>query len=198
LEALSLLSTSKSSRTAQYNEVVFWNKPRALIECELIKPSGKKTIRLLIEKGGLGFNKTFSLDGKIIEPKNVIGELKTVYFSPETLEIITGSPKERRRFLDILISQTDASHLSDLIEYKKIIINRNQLLKEIACKKSNKDEIIFWDEKLVSIGSKIIRLREKVCRQLEKYLSFYYKKVAGTSTGIALHYLPSVVKHADQ
>jgi DNA replication and repair protein RecF len=122
----------------------------------------------------------------------MIGVFKAVYFSPETLEIINGSPQERRRFVDILLSQINPRYLTDLIEYKKILINRNKLLKEIALKRREREEIIFWDMKLVEIGSKIMRARKEVIIDLSKPLGRYQQIISNRKkTKLRIGYHPS-------
>lgn len=178
LEAIFILSTSKSPRTNKNFDLINWKKNQSLLELIIYnKRSNVKTIRLLLSRNKNKKNKTFSLDGKVTEPKDVIGYFKTVYFSPETLEIINGSPTERRRFIDILLSQTSHAYLVDLIEYKKILINRNRLLKEIYLKRRGKDEIVFWDMKLVEVGSRIMRSRIEAINTLKNPIEAFHRVI---------------------
>lgn len=179
LEAIFLLSTSKSPRTASNKNLIFHSSQKSNLELTLINSNKEKMIvRLELGRQDIG-NKIFSCDGVVVEPKNIVGRFKAVYFSPETLGIINGSPAERRRFIDILLSQVSPPYLADLIEYKKILINRNRLLKEIARKKREKDEIIFWDMKLVEYGAKIMRRRQSVLRRLSRPLQECYQSIVG-------------------
>ncbi|MBU2595713.1 DNA replication/repair protein RecF, partial [Patescibacteria group bacterium] len=195
LEAIFLLSTSKSPRTAKVFDLIHWQKENSLLEMLIVnKGKNSKKVRLLLSRKKEEKNKTFSFDGVVVEPKDVVGALKTVYFSPETLEIINGSPMERRRFIDILLSQVSPLYLADLIEYKKILINRNKLLKEMALKKRERDEIIFWDMKLVEIGSKIMRLRKKVVEALSQTIDVFHQViVVNNKNKLEINYHPSFV-----
>lgn len=193
LEAIFLLSTTKSPRTARNQELINITAKKSYLELVLIKPKKTiKTIRLELDRRPENGRKTFSLDGILTEPKDIIGVFKAVYFSPETLEIINGSPSERRRFIDILLSQTSHTYLTDLIEYKKILINRNKLLKEIVFKKRDRDEIIFWDMKLVEFGSKIMRARKEVLHILSQPLARYYQTITNKKKQkLEIYYHPS-------
>lgn len=193
LEAITILSTSKSNRTNKIQELINWSSDNSYSELNIIENGEEKTIRLILDKNN-SRSKTFSLDGKILPPKEIIGRLLTVYFGPEALDIITGNPAERRRFLDILISQVDNSYLLALIELKKTLLNRNMVLKDLSMKRKNKKEIVFWDKKLINAGSLIIKKRKKACNVLEKHLKKHHKKIVGREEKIKLVYMPSVVQ----
>jgi DNA replication and repair protein RecF len=193
LEAIFLLSTAKSPRTSRNQDMINWSKQKSFLKLTLVdKNQGTKIIRLEISRQKEDGSKTFSLDGVVIEPKNIVGVFKAVYFSPETLQIVNGSPQDRRRFVDILLSQASPHYLSDLIEYKKILINRNKLLKEIALKRREREEIIFWDMKLVEFGSKIMRARNEVIADLAKPLEKYHQAITdGKKQKLETRYHPS-------
>ncbi|MCX6811280.1 MAG: DNA replication/repair protein RecF [Candidatus Berkelbacteria bacterium] len=200
LEAIFLLSTSKSPRAARNQDLINWSSQKSFLELVLFnKNKGTKTVRLELNRRKENGSKTFSFDGVVVEPKNIIGVFKTVYFSPETLEIINGSPAERRRFIDILLSQISPLYLIDLIEYKKILINRNKLLKEIALERREKDEIIFWDMKLVEVGSRIMRTRKEVLNDLSGPLEKYHQTIVNKKKQrLEIRYHPSFAFNQDQ
>lgn len=199
LEAIFLLSTSKSPRTAKNRDLIHWLNNKSYLEVVLSgKEKNKKTIRLELSRQEKD-SKVFSCDGAVVEPKNIVGIFKTVYFSPETLSIINGSPAERRRFVDILISQVSPRYLTDLIEYKKILINRNHLLKEIAFKRRDRDEIIFWDMKLIEFGARIMRKRQEVLARLSRPLQEYYQAIVGKKVqSTKINYHPSFAFSKEQ
>ncbi len=121
-----------------------------------------------------------------------VGILPSVVFSPETLAIITGSPKERRRLLDILISQTSREYLRALVEYEKIRRQRNSLLKAIREKRGAVTELGYWNGQLVESGGKIIMEREKAVAFINNSLPEFYQKIAGDeSSRLKLVYLKS-------
>lgn len=200
LEAIFLLSTSKSPRSAKNEELIRFFKKTSFLELILTDAKERiKTIRLEISRQKENGSKTFSIDGVVAEPKNIVGLFKAVYFSPETLEIINGSPQVRRRFIDILLSQIDHSYLADLIEYKKILSNRNHLLKEINRKKRGRDEILFWDMKLIEFGAKIMRRREEALESLSKPLALYHQQIADKNgEKLNINYHPSFSWGKDQ
>lgn len=193
LEAIFLLSTAKSPRTSRNQDLVNWSRQESFLKLTLVdKDQGTKIIRLEISRQKENGSKTFSLDGVVIEPKNIVGVFKAVYFSPETLQIVNGSPQDRRRFVDILLSQISPHYLAELIEYRKILINRNKLLKDIALKRREREEIIFWDMKLVEFGSKIMRARKGAIADLAKPLKGYHQIISDAKkTKLKIIYHPS-------
>jgi len=193
LEALTLLSTTRSNRTNKTKEIINWDTEDSFLELVIKKNKEKKTIRLILDNKN-NHGKTFSLNGKIFPPKDIIGEFLTVYFAPESLDIITGNPNKRRRFLDILISQTDKSYLSTLIKFKKTLLNRNKILKDLSLNKKDKKEIVFWDQELINTSSLIMKKRKKTCKALNVFLLKHHKKIIKRKQKTVLQYTPSVVQ----
>src|SRR5699024_8568330 len=115
--------------------------------------------------------KRFRVDGRGARAHDMVGELRTVLFSPEDVQIVTGAPTERRRQMDILISQIDRSYMRALSRYGKVLSQRNGLLRQFsrdradASSRSAVAEISFWDEELVSSGAEIVAAR---CLSLEE------------------------------
>jgi DNA replication and repair protein RecF len=115
-----------------------------------------------------------------------VGLLPCVIFSPETLSIITGSPGERRKFLDIMISQTDHEYLSTLMEYQKVRKQRNVLLQRIQERQSAANELAFWDDALIKNGEIIIQKRREAIEHLNKFLTKNYQKISGEKKALFL------------
>jgi len=113
-------------------------------------------------------------------PKRIydfVGLLPTVVFTPESLTIVTGSPSERRRFMDLLLSQVSRDYLKALIEYKKVLHRRNHLLACVADGESQENELDFWDEKLSQSGDTIIKQREELISYFAEELARVYKEI---------------------
>jgi DNA replication and repair protein RecF len=108
-----------------------------------------------------------------------IGLLPVVIFSPESLEIVTGEPKERRRFLDILISQHDHQYFRALLEYKKVLMQRNNLLKRISEGSAQVEELDFWDLELARLAKIITKKRLEVVSDFSDQLTPLYRLISG-------------------
>jgi DNA replication and repair protein RecF len=84
-----------------------------------------------------------------------------VFFEADDLEIVYGSPGRRRRYLDILISQSNPSYLKSLQRYGQVVTQRNQLLRRIREGVSEENELLFWDERLAYEGSRVTDARRR-------------------------------------
>lgn len=124
LEAIHMIATTKSHRTNQDKEIIQEGKPFSKITLE----TNQNTFEMVITDKG----KRVWFNG--VEKRKLsqfIGHLNIVLFAPEDIELIKGSPTYRRQFLDIAMIQIDPSYLDILTKYKKILKQRNALLKKI-------------------------------------------------------------------
>lgn len=182
LEALVMLSTSRSPRAATDREVVNWDSgldygvpPYMRIEARFESRSGQGSAGIRLEldhdRQGTG-RKQFLLDGQQVRAHDIVGAIKCVLFSPEDVFLVAGPPAERRRQIDILISQIDRAYLLALSRYGKVLTQRNQLLKRFAReRRSSRDigavtELSFWDEELASAGSFVIAYRNRISSRI--------------------------------
>ena len=103
---------------------------------------------------------------------HLMGNLLSVIFSPEDLEIVNDGPSVRRKLLDIVISQIYPSHYFDLQQYNKIISQKNVLLKDFNAEKPGLSDLLdVYNEQLSSAGSRISARRLLFSRELEEYAS---------------------------
>ena len=116
--------------------------------------------------------KGIAIDGiPIRRSSELLGMVNIIFFSPEDLRIIKNGPSERRRFVNLELSQLDNVYLYDLGEYNKVLQQRNKLLKQIAYKPSLIDTLDIWDEQLVLYGTKIIKSRTKFLEMLSEIVT---------------------------
>lgn len=174
IEAIFVLGFAKSFRTNHDEALIYHDQTYAQIEAKtkigeynfvLQKNLGKLVKQIAIDKNRLSITK-------------LVGQLKIVLFDPESLEIVTGSPGQRRKYLDMVISQIDKNYLSVLIEYKKILRSRNEILKNISIRRANEKELVFWDKKLIENAKIIIKKRIKLCQFVQKNINDFYKSIA--------------------
>lgn len=118
-------------------------------------------------------------NGVSVKLANFVGLIPSVILSPESISIITGSPRERRRFLDIMISQVNREYLLDLIEYKKVQKQRNSLLEKINQREAGQDELTFWNEQFIKISNKITKQRHEAIKYVDAGISRIYQDVSG-------------------
>lgn len=128
-----------------------------------------------------GEGKTFKVNESPLEKlADLIGIVPVVVLSPDDKKITNEGPAERRAFLDAMISQTSRSYLNDLIEYRKIIRQRNKLLSSTYMQSSVLTNMLEpWDHQLVQAGTRIIAKRMEVLRLFAGYLEEGYEKISG-------------------
>jgi DNA replication and repair protein RecF len=112
-------------------------------------------------------------------------------FSPEDILMLKEGPLLRRRFIDIGLSQARSSYFYDLQQYKKILNNRNALLREIKVSQKNKDTLFVWDNSLAKIGSKIMFLRQQFLNRLEEIIKPKHFYLTERNEDVSIKYKPS-------
>lgn len=123
-----------------------------------------------------------------------IGYMNVVYYDPTDFSIFQGSPSLRRRFFDILYCQISKHYLTATTEYKRLLKERNILLKELSVKndKQTKNVLDVVTKQLVMHGKKIILMREKITRELEILANNKHKELSAGKERFALRYRPNV------
>lgn len=158
LEAIYLSITSKSHRSSNDKELINFSKDESHIKLIIEKKEIENRIDIHIRKNkskGIAIN---SLALK--RASELFGMANVIFFSPEDLGIIKNGPSERRKFIDMELCQLDKIYLHSLMEYNKILNQRNKLLKEIGFKTDLEDTLDIWDAQLIRYGKEIIKQRE--------------------------------------
>lgn len=150
LEALYISSTGKSHRTNNYQDLIQYGKTGFELKLEANIENRKNTIviRYTKEKGRFAEINGLKRD----KLSDILGTLNMILFSPETLDVIKGSPAIRRRFLDILLCQTNRNYLHCLQQYNVLIKNKSAALKNGKTNHKYDDVIPVWNSELAHYG----------------------------------------------
>ncbi len=168
LEAIYLLATTRSPFSKTDQEFVNWlvqdsPLPFAKIAGVIESEGGGTRIELVIagepSASGVRYRKKAFINGVPKRLIDVLGRLCCVLFSPSDIEIVSGPPEGRRRFLDIALCQVDSKYCQALALYNKVVERRNHLLKKAQEEGFNEEEFLFWDESLVKYGSLVTKTR---------------------------------------
>lgn len=118
-----------------------------------------------------------------------IGKIPCVMIAPDDVQIITGSSEERRKLMDSLLSQLYPQYLKQLIQYNKVLLQRNSLLKQ-AAEQGYIDELVLevLDDQLVSLGTEIYQFRKDLLSQLLPEIKSRYQYLAGQKDEIDIVY----------
>lgn len=190
LEALYMCATTKSHKGSKDKEMIRFKQDEAHLRLYLQKKEISHKIDMHLKK-----NKTkgVAIDGiSIKKSSELFGLLNIVFFSPEDLSIIKNGPSERRKFMDLELCQLDKIYFYNLSKYNKILVQRNNLLKQIKSNPSLIDTLDIWDEQLVNYGINIIKKREEFIVLLNKIIYQIHQKLTGGLEKIKVEYDPSV------
>ena len=124
--------------------------------------------------------KGVAIDGiPIKRAVDLLGIINIVFFSPEDLNIIKSGPAERRRFMDMELCQLDKIYVHNLVNYNKVLLQRNKLLKDIAFNPSLADTLDVWDEQLVGYGLELIKIRQRFVENLNGIIYDIHNRLSG-------------------
>ncbi len=171
IEAIYLSSLGKSFRTSNDYEMIRFGSKffRIKIEAE------KKTEDICVEMAVSKESKAVKLNGrKIKKISELLENVYIVVFSPEDLKIVKEEPEKRRKFIDRELCQIRPMYFNNISKYKKVLLQRNTMLKENNPKKSLLE---VWNYELAEYGSKIIIQRAEFVKKLDKISSEIHKNI---------------------
>lgn len=192
LESMYVCATSKSHRGSKDREIIRFDNDESHIKVNVKKNDMNYRIDMHLKKNK---PKGIAVNGiPIKRAVELFGILNIVFFSPEDLNIIKNGPSERRRFIDMELSQLDKIYLDCLINYNKVVNQRNSLLKEYAF--SGREDIIssldIWDMQLVKYGNNVIKSREKFVKEINDLVKSIHTKLSGDREQLEIIYEPCV------
>lgn len=189
LEALHLCCTGRSHRTARDEELIRWGEPCARVTAATQQRDGTHEVTLLLAREGKR-RKTVRIGARQAERiGELFGHVCGVLFSPEDLQIIKGGPAERRRFIDMQLSQLRPAYFYALQRAARTLSQRNALLREIAAKPSLAPTLPLWDEQLADCGAMICENRREAIEKLSAYAAQAHADLTGGRETLALRYV---------
>lgn len=188
LEAVSYLSIGKSIRGTQDHQAVPHGGHHFDIRAVCCDGRRDHLLRLFygIEEG----KKAFCDGSPLPRVSDVLGIFKSVHFSPEDVALVLRFPAQRRRLLDILISQTSAPYLRDLQRYQRILAQRNHLLRtsQRFPQGPGSEGLQAWDTQLARLGARVRRRRLEAVGKLEGLVAAFYGRFCTHKETAALFY----------
>ncbi|OCS84441.1 DNA replication/repair protein RecF [Caryophanon latum] len=167
MESIYVLAMAKSHRTANDKELIRWEQDYAKIEGVIERRYGANPMELTISKKGKKGRVNHIEQSKLSQ---YIGQMNVVMFAPEDLHVVKGSPQIRRRFIDMEIGQISPVYLHDLLQYQKILKQRNLFLKKHqGHQKIDQVMLDVYTEQFVEAAVKIIRKRYEFIDMLQRW-----------------------------
>lgn len=152
-------------------------------------------VRLIQEGGGVNgsvrFRKEILLDGVKRTAYEAIGAFTAVIFLPQMTRIIEGSPEERRRYLNLALSQTIPGYSRALGDYTQAVTQRNALLKQLFERSGDPEQLVYWDTLLAERGAQIIHARISAVQELEQLAARIHHRLTHSDEVLRMVYQPS-------
>lgn len=190
LEGIYYTCLLKSFRAVETKDIIHWDhshlRTEALFTDHLVTHASVSAV-LRPKK-----QKKYMQNHCDIPLSEYVGMLPLVFFSPDDINLLLLSPANRRRYLDILLSQIDTHYLRLLIHYQKVLKQRNALLKSINKKLAKEQELDYWDAELARLGLQITTKRTELLIFFNTLLPAHYTHIAQQEGFFQLHYHPSI------
>ena len=155
----------------------------------------KLEVRLIFEpvgvQNGMRLRKEILLDGIKRPASEIIGSFNAVLFVPQMSQIIEGGPDERRRYLNHTLAQIVPAYARTLSEYAQAISQRNALLKQLAERGGDPDQLAYWDETVCDRGAKLILWRIQAIQELETLAARIHAELTHGAEVLRLDYRPA-------
>ncbi|MBN2048486.1 MAG: DNA replication/repair protein RecF [Anaerolineaceae bacterium] len=202
LESIFYLATFSSFHTNNDRQLIRFDTRRdekiavAHIAAEFERGSMTHHIKVSLilqpdRSGNMRFSKEILFDNAKRKLHQVIGKFNAVLFLPEMTRIIEGSPDQRRRFLNMTISQTNPRYYQRMTAYNQALQQRNALLKIIADRGKSKGQLDIWDEKIAELGAYLIHQRISMIEALELEAQFIHSELSHGREILRFDYQPS-------
>ena len=196
LEALGYVATLGSHRVASDTPLVRRGRERALVRALVVNEGRELTVELEIAPGKS--NRARINRGSPGRPRDALGILRTVLFSPEDLALVRGDPAERRRFLDDLLVLSAPRYAGVRADYDRVLRQRNALLKTVGKRGAARADpyalstLDVWDAHLAEFGSELLAARLNLVADLAPHTSAAYATLAPESDTATIAYRSSL------
>ncbi|MDY4970834.1 MAG: DNA replication/repair protein RecF [Lachnospiraceae bacterium] len=191
LESIYMCSTARSHRAARDRELIRFDTEEAHIKMLLDKHGSEYRIDMHLKKSR---PKGIAVNGiPIRKISELFGIVNIIFFSPEDLNLVKKGPSERRRFIDFELCQLDKVYTSHLMNYNKVLAERNRLLKDMAFTPGLADTLSVWDGQLAEFGEAVMADRAGFVGQLNRVIQELHHKITGGKEQIEIVYEPDTV-----
>jgi DNA replication and repair protein RecF len=196
LEAIATLALTRSPRTTSSGDLLLWNEDAALAEADVVRPPADVTLSIRFQRdvatGRVG--RVTSVDGKPRPARAMLGVCPVVLFWPEDLALVRGGPDGRRRFLDVILAQTDQQAVAHMSRYRRVLEQRNSLLHQLRAGTGARDALQSFTSELAHHGAWLAVARARLVDALAPLAALSLRDLSGQREQIALRYAPAHVE----
>lgn len=192
LEALYLTCTGRSHRTRQDRELIRWGADFATVKVQAQRRDGSHEVEFVLP--GMGRRKIRIAGQEIARSGELMGHVTGVLFSPEDLRTVKDGPAERRRFVDMALSQLRPAYYYALQRYARALKQRNEVLKAALHTPGLMATLDSWDEQLAVAGAELMRHRRSYIERLSEEAAETHRHIADGRERLEIRYLPSIAR----
>jgi DNA replication and repair protein RecF len=198
---MAYLALGRSPLTHRDHHLIHWDAvesamPFAHLQAQVVHPQREETLEIALEwrtlsNGNRRIQKQIKIDQRSMRLADLAGHLNVVCFLPEDLTLVTGSPSERRRYLDDLLSQVYSTYVEVHSAYRSAVSRRNALLRHMREHGSDPLQLVPLEEKLVRMGVTVSMYRRRVIRELTAHVNRLHQEMTGERAWLQLAYEPN-------
>lgn len=193
LEAISLLATTRSLRAGRESEMIQRGATAAHIAAEIDRErEGEADIQVTVLEGD---KKIVRVNG-LKRPRviDLLGQFNAVFFGSIDLAIVTGEPSDRRHYLNVEISQISPRYVYELAHYKRILSQRNRLLRDLRERPRHAEEsgLSAWNEQLVLYGAPLFDRRRFYVDRIAPLADEIHRGLTDGRESLEVRYTPSI------
>ena len=186
VESIYYLSLAKSFRTDEDTDLIKKNQDKAEINATIVEGEITRKIKVIITRNG----RSVMINGKpIANRQELFKVVNVILFQPKDVMLFSGPPMDRRNFLDISISKKSSIYLDYIFRYKKVLKERNELLK---AEKLDQTLLDVTTEMLVKLSGSIISYRQMYVKDINDILNKITRALTGEEGTFELKYYPFV------
>ena len=190
LEAMYLCCTGRSHRTRQDRELIRWGSDFAGVRAEAERRDGSHQVEIILP--AMGRRKLKIAGQEVSKSGELMGHITGVLFSPEDLRTVKDGPAERRRFVDMALSQIRPAYYYALQRYARALKQRGEVLKLATVQPGLLSTLDSWDEQLAQAGSELMARRREYISKLSAIAGEIHREISDGKETLEIRYLPSV------
>lgn len=190
LEAIYYLGTLKPLRPVKESDLVRWGASEARLSARFTRNAFQESVQIRLFAGG---KRALMLNEQpLTRQSGWVGTLAIVCFTTQDLQIVRGEPADRRRFLDTEISLLSPRYLYSLTQYRRVLEQRNHLLRTHAEGSATLESLPEWNAQLIKYGARLLAARKQFLERLNPFAQSVHEALTAGGERIELRYLPGV------
>jgi DNA replication and repair protein RecF len=190
LEAIAMLGTGKSFRTARDTDLVREGLELAVVRGNAQVRAGQVNLSCTIARTARSTRKTYTINGQNVRYARFLGSIRVVTFVPADLQLVSGGPSLRRALLNVALAQDDRRYYHELVRYQKVLQQKSALLRGTVA--PDEELLAIYDATLVEAGTLLMLARNHFITSLAREAEATHARWTGNAERLDVRYAPNV------